>query len=305
MSTKVVVSSGKKLSKRLSSLLAAAGFVLPAILFTYIFEYYPMVNGIFHSFYRWNGSNIEIFVGFENFKEILKDSVFWTSVRNMLFFLCASIILMLPTLVTSIILFRIKNSRMQYLYRIVLCIPMIIPGIVVMLLWQFIYNPQFGLLNQLLSSLGLQHLQQLWLGDPSLVKWCLIFIGFPWVGSLALLIYLAGLQNLDSSIWDAAAIDGAGPIQKALSIEIPLMKGQIKLNLINVLAGSVTGYSLQLIVTGGGPGFASFVPGLYMYQHAFGSASSDYGYASAVGLLLFLIAIIISLLSMKFIRSED
>ncbi|THF76701.1 carbohydrate ABC transporter permease [Cohnella fermenti] len=292
-------------SKKKAARFVGYAFVLPAVLFTAIFDYFPMLDGIWHSFYRWNGNNIEIFVGLGNFKEILSDSVFWTSVRNMLFFLVCNIVLMLPTLVASIVLFRIKHSRWQYAYRVLMCIPMFIPGIVIMLLWQFLYNPQYGFLNQLLASWGLENLQQLWLGDPAMVKWCLVFIGFPWIGSIALLIYLAGLQNLDSSIWDAAAIDGASPLQRALSIEIPLLKGQFKLNLISVLAGAVTGYNLQLVVTNGGPGFSTTVPGLYMYQHAFGSVNADYGYASAVGLLLFLIALLISLLSMKFIRSEE
>ncbi|MBD2867151.1 carbohydrate ABC transporter permease [Paenibacillus arenilitoris] len=284
---------------------AGYGFVLPAVLFTVLFEYYPMLDGIFHSFYRWNGSTVEKFVGLDNFAEIFRDGVFWTSVKNMLFFLFFQIVLMIPTIAACIVLFRIKNSKMQYVYRILLCVPMIIPGIVTMLLWQFMYNPQYGFLNQLLDVLGLQQLQQLWLGDPALAKWCLIFIGFPWIGTIAALIYLAGLQNVDGSVWDAAAIDGAGPVKKALFIELPLLKGQFKLNLVTVLAGTVTGYGLQLVVTNGGPGFATLVPGLYMYQRAFGSGTSDYGYASAVGLILFVIALAISAISIKYIRSEE
>lgn len=279
-------------------------FVLPAIAFTVLFEYYPMLDGIIHSFYRWNGANLEKYVGFENFLTIFRDPVFWISVQNMLYFLVFNIILMLPTIVASIVLFRIKNSKLQYLYRVLFCIPMIVPGIVMMLLWQFMYNPQFGFFNQLLTMIGLEKHTQLWLGDPMLAKWCILFMGFPWVGTIGVLIYLGGLQSVDGSIWDAAELDGAGSFKKAAYIEVPLMKGQFKLNVIGVLAGSVTGYGTQLIMTNGGPGFSTLVPGLYMYQRAFGG-NTEFGYASAVGLVLFVISLLISIVTMKYIRSDD
>ncbi len=282
-------------------------FVFPAVSFTLLFEYYPMLNGIIHSFYRWNGSNIEKYIGFENFTRMFNDPAFWISIQNMLFFLVFNIILMVPTIIACIVLFRIKKDKVQYLYRILFCVPMIIPGIVGLLLWQFMYNPQFGFFNQFFILIGLENYTQLWLGDPELAKWCIIFMGFPWIGTLGALIYLGGLQSVDGNIWDAADIDGVGPIRKAIHIEFPLMKGQFKLNLIGVLSGTVTGYGTQLIMTNGGPGFSTLVPGLYMYQRAFGAVGTretELGYASAVGLVLFVIALAISIVSMKLIRSD-
>lgn len=279
-------------------------FALPALLFTLLFEYYPIGNGIYHAFYRWNGADIEKFVGLDNFAEIIRDDVFWISVKNMFIFLAASIVLMLPTFVACIVLFRLKSARLQYMYRVVFCVQMIIPGMVVLLIWKFMYNPQFGFFNKALDYLGLHQYQQLWLGDSSLALWCLIFMGFPWISTIGALIYMGGLQSIDSSIWDASQIDGVGPIRKAFSLELPLLKGQIKLNLVTVIVGSITGYGTQLIMTNGGPGFSTTTPGLYMYQKAFGT-SAEYGYASAVGLILFVIALLISLGAMKFIRSEE
>lgn len=274
-------------------------FALPAVLMTIVFDYYPILSGAYRAFYRWDGATLEKFVGFDNFAEIWRDRVFWISVENMGIFLGFHILLMLPTLLACIVLFRLRSERAQYAYRILFCLPMIVPSLVTMLLWQFMYNPQFGFFNHLLSA---GH-QQLWLGDEKEALWCLIFMGFPWIGTVAALIYMGGLQSIDESIWDAAKVDGVGPVRQALRIEIPLLKGQFKLNLIGAVTGTITGYGTQLVMTNGGPGFSTLVPGLYMYQHAFGG-TSEYGYASAVGLLLFVMALLLTVIFMKLIKSE-
>ncbi|WP_308635448.1 carbohydrate ABC transporter permease [Paenibacillus silvisoli] len=279
-------------------------FVLPSIAMTLLFEYFPMFDGIYHSFYRWDGANLESFIGFDNFVRIFQDPTFYVSLQNMLFFLVFGLILMFPTIVACIVLFRIKSSRLQYMYRVLFCVPMIVPGIVSLLIWKFMYNPQIGFFNQLLTFIGLDDYAQLWLGDPVLAKWCILLMGFPFIQTIAALIYLGGLQSVDSHIWDAADIDGAGPIKRMIHVELPLMKGQFKLNLIGVLAGTVTGYGTQLVLTNGGPGFSTLVPGLYMYQRAFGG-KTEFGYASAVGLVLFVISLLISIIAFKYIRSDD
>jgi len=117
------------------------------------------------------------------------------------------------------------------------------------------------------------------------------------------MIYLGGLQGVDSAIWDAAKVDGVGPFARALKIELPLIKPQISLNLVMTLSGAVTSFQTQQLMTDGGPGFSTLVPGLYMYHRAFGG-STEFGYASAVGLILFVIALLISIFTMKITRSE-
>lgn len=278
-------------------------FVLPALLMTLLFDYYPIFNGFYHAFYRWDGNYLELFVGMDNFVEILQDYVFWISVKNMLVFFFFHLVLMVPTIIASIVLFRLRNSRAQYVYRILFCLPLVIPGLVTLLIWQFMYNPQFGLFNQLLSAIGLEQFRQLWLGDSNFALLSMVFMGFPWISTIAALIYLGGLQNIDSSIWDAAKVDGIGSIAQALKIELPLIKGQFKLNLVGVISASITGYGTQLVLTNGGPGFSTLVPGLYMYQKAFGG-TTEFGYASAVGVILFIIALLITIATMKFVRSE-
>lgn len=278
-------------------------FVAPAILLNLIFDWYPTFEGIYRSFYRWDGYQTAVFVGFDNFIAIYNDEIFWIAVGNMLFFLLMGVVLMFPTIITSVILFRIRNQKAQYLYRVLFCIPMVVPWLIIMLMWQFMYNPQYGMFNRLIEAVGMAQFKQTWLGDPELVKWCLIFMGFPFVTTNAALIYLGGLKSISDSVWEAAALDGVNPWQKFYYLEMPLIMGQFKLNLIGVISAAITGYGAQLILTKGGPGFASMVPGLYMYMSAF--RSQKYGYASALGLVLFAISLVITLLTLKYLKNEE
>jgi raffinose/stachyose/melibiose transport system permease protein len=287
----------------LDQLLLGLAFVAPALLLNLVFDWYPMFDGIYRSFYRWDGYNTAVWVGLGNFERLLNDSVFRTALWNMAFFLAAAIVLMFPTIVASVILFRIRHQRTQFVYRVLFCIPMVVPWLVIMLMWQFMYNPQYGLFNRLIEALGMPDLAQTWLGDPELVKWCLVFMGFPFVTTNAALIYLGGLKSISESVWEAAALDGAGPVQTFLYLELPLIAGQFKLNLIGTITAAMTGYGTQLILTKGGPGFASMVPGLYMYFSAF--KSQKYGYAASIGLTLFLMSLVITLLSMRFFKDTE
>jgi raffinose/stachyose/melibiose transport system permease protein len=278
-------------------------FVAPALLLNLVFDWYPMLEGIVRSLYRWNGYSTAEYIGLENFRKIYTDRVFWTSVANMLFFLVTSIILMLPTIITSVVLFRIRNMRAQFLYRVLFCIPMVVPWMVIILMWQFMYNPQYGLFNHLIEALGLPDMRQTWLGDSDLVKWCLVFMGFPFVTTNAALIYLGGLKSVSDSVWEAGALDGVGPLQKFWYLELPLITGQFSLNLIGTITAAITGYTTQLILTKGGPGFASMVPGLYMYFSAF--KSQKYGYAAALGMVMFVMSLLVTLISLRFVQKDE
>lgn len=291
----------KKYSTRI--MLIGYAFILPALGFNLLFDWYPMLDGVVMSFFRWDGFRTATFVGLRNFVQIFQDDVFWTSVQNMLFFFFAGIVLMAPAIISSVVLFRMRNKRLQYIYRVLLCIPMVIPFMVIILIWQFMYNPQYGFFNQLLTSFGLVDHLQTWLGDPKLAKWCILFVGFPWVSTNSVLIYLGGLQSVDNAIWEAASIDGVTSLKRFFYMELPLIKGQFKLNLIGALVGGVTGYTMQMVMTKGGPGFETLVPGLYMYNKAF--TAKQYGYAAAVGLVLFAVSLVLTLLTLKLVRSDD
>ena len=143
-----------------------------------------------------------------------------------------------------------------------------------------------------------------WLGNTKLIVPSLIFWGFPWVGVVGVLIYLAGLQNISTDVYEAAELDGVGPVGKLFKIELPLIMTQVRINLIFMTIGTLTDYGLILLLLGphGGPGNKGMVPGLYMFREAF--LDGRFGYACALGMILFVMILGITILYTKYVKVE-
>lgn len=278
-------------------------FVLPTMILLCIFNYYPAFSGLYHSLFDWAVGGESKFIGLRNFIEIITDRNFQTSVINVTKLTIWN--LLVPTLIIPIfvaeLIYNLHSQRAKYIYRVLVITPMVIPGIVNLLIWQFIYDADYGLLNTILKGIGLGHLTRSWLGDPNTALYAIMAMGFPWIGGTTVLIYLAGLMNIPSSVFDAALIDGVIGLRRFFSIDLPLITSQIKLNVILSLIGTIQGYGTMLVLTGGGPGTSTLVPGLYMYQAAFNYGRM--GFASAVGVILFIVILFLTILNMKFISS--
>jgi raffinose/stachyose/melibiose transport system permease protein len=179
---------------------------------------------------------------------------------------------------------------------------MVIPWIVMIMVWRFIYDPSMGIINSVLRALGLDSLTQIWLADRTLALWCIALFGFPWVAGFNLLIYLAGLDNINEELFDAAAMDGATGLRRMLAVDFPLIMGQIKLILVMTTITQIQNFQDVLLLTNGGPGRATFVPGLVLYRSAF--FYNKMGYASAIGVLMFIVILGLTILNMRFLRTE-
>jgi raffinose/stachyose/melibiose transport system permease protein len=278
-------------------------FLAPTFLLLIIFTFYPIGSALVHSLYRWNGVQAD-FVGLANFREMFTvDRAFAKAVPNVLQLTAfrLAIALTVPLLAAEVI-FGLKSRRIAYFWRVLLVIPMVVPWVVLILVWLFIYDPQAGILNTLLNAVGLEDWTQLWLGDIRLALWCIAFFGFPWVSGLNLLIYLAGLDAIPHELFDAAAIDGASRFRRILHVDIPMVMGQVKLIFILTLITQLQNFQDILIFTNGGPGQATYVPGLVLYHSAF--QYSKMGYASAIGVVIFLVILVLTAINMRYIRSE-
>ncbi|MBM7786191.1 carbohydrate ABC transporter permease [Tenggerimyces flavus] len=293
--------------RRVLTKTALVGIVLalPALVSNIIFDWIPTIDGVVRSFFTWSDRNPEpVFVGLGNFQRVLVDPEFHASLGNMLFFLVAYLVLMVPTIVCSVVLFRIQNSKLQYVYRVLLCLPMVVPALVFTLTWIFILGYDFGAINNVLVDLGFERVR--FLGDPELIKWTILLTGIPFVSANSALIYLGGLNSISDSVWDAAKLDGVGPIRKFFSLEFPLIIGQFKLNLMGVIGAGITVFATQLVFYNASVHHGLITPGLLMYFKAFpNTGAPDYGYAYALGLILFLLALTVSLLALKFLKSRD
>lgn len=278
--------------------------IAPSMILILIFAYIPTVMGLYYSFTNFNLAEPIRFIGLDNFVRVLtKDPFFWVGVGNMVLLLVTGIIksLTVPLLVAELV-FWLRWSRIRYWMRVAFIVPSIVPGVVGVLLWKQIYDPQIGLLNETLKALGLGHLTRAWLADANTAIWAIIFAGFPWVGIFAFLIYLGGLLNINHEIFDAAAIDGANAWRRFWDIDLKMIRPQLRLILFFTFLGSVQEYGNIWIMTRGGPGTATYVPGLQMFLQI---SAAEFGYASAIGFILALVVLVITVWRFRFNQQPD
>jgi raffinose/stachyose/melibiose transport system permease protein len=271
-----------------------------------LFNYYPIFNGFVHIFYRWDGNMVEEFTGFSNIVKLINDADLWRSFIVVGIFIVSNLFKMIIPIMAAVTLHHIISDRAGYAYRIMFIIPMIVPAMVFFLLWKYFYEPNAGVLNEALRSMGFLGSTEIiqWLSNEYLVIPSLVFAGFPWVGAFGVLIYLAGLQNIPEDIYEAAEIDGAGAFRIFRTIELPLIMTQIRINLILMMIGTVQQWQNVYLFVGesGGPNGVATVPGLLVFREAF--SRGYFGYGCAVGFLLFLVTLILTFFNNKFVRTK-
>lgn len=276
-------------------------FLIPTFVLIFTFNYYPIASAIFHAFTEWDGVNVR-FNGIKNFIFMFKDDSFIAAIPNILkLALFAECVALTLPLLSAVIIFHLKGEKVKYFFRVLFIVPMVVPYMVILLIWRFIYDPIDGLLNRLLMLIGFRDLP-MWLGDPKTALLSIMLIGFPWVAGFNLLIYIAGLDNISPDIFDAAAIDGVTGFRRFFSIELPLLLSQIKLIVIMTFITQLQAFQSVLILTRGGPGFSTMVPGLVLYLNAF--HFNRMGYACAIGLFLTVVILILTIINMKYISTE-
>lgn len=280
-------------------------FILPLMLGLLIFSYYPAFSGIYHSFFDWDSVGTAKFIGVENYRELFRDEVFLTAFGTMLKIQLPKLLIgIIVPLIMAEMIFCVRSQRAQYWYRILILFPIVTPGVVSTLIWKFIYDPNGGLLTSLLRALGIMDATQVisWLEDPRWVIFAVIFMGFPWIGGTSVLIYMSGLMNIPTEVMESATLDGCGVLRRIVRIDLPTIMGQVRYFLIMGIIGALQDYSLQLMLTDGGPGYSTMVPGYYMYLEAF--TANRMGYACAIGTTLFLIIFVITAVTYRYIRSD-
>jgi len=285
------------MSRRRTSIVVIALMLAPTLVLLALFNYYPAVLGLSRAFTRWETGEEPQWIGLGNFVAMWHDEFLRLSLRNLLILLVANVLktLTMPLLVAELLM-SLRSPRWQYFMRTAFILPMVVPGMVTMLLWSFIYDGSVGLLNQILETLGMGALTRSWLGDSGTALWAIIGIGFPWAGGLALLIYLAGLNAISGDVWDSCQVDGVGGLKRVWYVDLPLLLPQVRLLVILTLIGVLQDFGSILVLTGGGPGLATHVPALHMYFQAF--RFGHMGYAAAIGLTLFVAIFMLSLLNL-------
>lgn len=278
-------------------------FILPIVILFLIFIVYPICYNFYISFYEWNGINIDkVFVGLENYKNVLRDPIMQKIIRNFVVFALFTIIIQaFFGLVFAD--FFIRKLRFASFYRIIFYIPVIATPAIVGNIFSKIFETNRGYLNVFLRFLHLDGLCQQWLADPKWALACIIFVNiWQWTG-YSMLMYYANMLNIPQDLYEAATIDGAGQIQQFAKITFPLLRGTHYTLFIMGMLGSLKCFDLPYVLTRGGPNYATEFFSTYIYKQSFNLFKQ--GPASAIVMVMFAIAMVITLIQLKFYYRND
>jgi len=284
-------SARKYSQKARSEAIAGYLFTLPVILGLLLWTIGPMIASLFISFSNWQVFDELKWVGFANYEKIfMRDLFFYKSILVTLYYAFGSVV---TTTVASIILGALMNLNLKRigLIRTIFYLPTIVPAVASSFLWMWLFNPDFGLLNSILSLVGIPKLQ--WIFDESTAVPSLIFMHL-WASGAGALIILAGLKDVPKHLYEAVEIDGGGWLHKFIYISLPMITPVIFFNLIMGFIGSLQTFTQAYIMTSGGPNNATLFFVYYIYREAF--VNNNFGYACALAWILFWIIAILTAL---------
>ena len=276
-------------------------FVLPGLLIYFVFLLIPIIYNLGISFYQTDLMSPAKFIGFKNYINLFNDVTFRQALGNNILMVIGSLIAHVPLALffANIIFNKIKGS---YFFQTVFFLPSVICGVAVGLMWTFIYNPEFGLVNKILEMLGLGGLKQQWLSNPKTTLICIIVVVMWQFVGYHMIIQLAAMKNIPSSLYEAAEIDGASKWVQFKDITFPLIKHILKIDVVLIITGSLKYYDLIAVMTGGGPDHASELLSTYMYYQGF--RNLKYGYSASIGTILLILCVLAVVLSNTVFKSE-
>jgi len=267
-------------------------FLAPFFALFGVFMVYPLFDSIRLSTYSVRGMRNQTFVGLENIERLIADPLFWTALWNTAYFAAGSLLLQLPVALALALLLSNARLKGRNLFRLSFFSPVLISGVFIAVIFYLLYDRRYGLVNRLLGS------EIQWLQDPDLVMPALVLAGvWRWAG-FNMVYFLAGLQSIRQELYEAAAVDGAGPWQSFVHVTIPALKPVIAFVVITSMIGSFQLFDLPYVLTEGGPGNASMTMVMYLYKHGF--EFINLGYAATIGWALAVIIGVISIIQVRF-----
>ena len=283
-------------------------FLVPGVLFFLVLVILPFLASVGSSFTRWTGIGTPIWVGLANYQRALGDAVFWASFRNIFSLIIGMTVI--PTIIgllLAVVLFdyiaKRHGNAVANFFRGGFFLPQVFPVVIAAIVWRWIYQPEWGAINQALLALGLGDLRQNWLGDPSTALYSIIVmliwfqIGYP------LVIFMAGLQRVNPEIYEAAAIDGVSSLQKLLYITVPMIRPEIYVVVLTTMIYALKTFGPIYAMTRGGPGSATMVPSYFAYRHFF--ETSNVGYGATMATVLTLLIMVITVVYIRMQSSQD
>jgi ABC-type sugar transport system permease subunit len=274
-------------------------FIAPAIVGLGLLAVYPLVTSGYHAFTDWNGLTAAKWTGWDNFDYVLnRDPTFWPSLRATGLFVLMSVP---ASLVIGLALAVLVNRPLRgvRIFRTIFYLPVVLPSVAVLALWKYIYDPQYGLANKVLHTLHLP--TSVWLGSTKMAMPAVVLVGLWGIGG-TMMIFLAGLQAVPSELYEAAQVDGAGPVRTFFRITLPMITPVLLLQLVLQINLTFQTFNQIAILTKGGPGTSTDVLMYKIYNDGFGNylSSPQLGYATAEVWVLFVIVMLVTAVTLRF-----
>jgi len=289
-----------------------ATFLVPPLLLYAIFVVSPYAQAFQIAATDWGGLSPEYeFVGLDNFQRLLGDGHFWNALRHnaLLLVLFPVATILLGLFLASMISVGGRRDRVGVhgvrgaaVYRIVYFFPQVLSVAIIGVLWKEMYAPNSGLVNGALRAIGLDALAKPWLGDPRFAFWCVALVLLWSNVGFYVVLFSAAMQSIPRDIYEAALLDGANRVTTLVRVTVPLLWDTIQVAWVYLAILAIDGFAVVQIVTNGGPGFASDVVGLRLYNTAF--TDSQFGYASAIGVAMFFLTLSVAALFLRVTRRE-
>lgn len=274
-------------------------FLLPSLIGFIVFYAIPAVRGLYISFTDWDMLSDPEFIGLENYIDMFGDRQFWRSLQVTVYYVLLNIpIQTILAIGIAVMMDRVTKSS---IIRGIFVMPWLLPPVIVALVWLWMLDPQLGFVNNMLEAIGLNRLP--FLGSPDYAMPSIALINIWQYTGYTALLFFAGLQTVPKSIYEAAAIDGAGEQRMFWSITLPLLRPVLVFVLVTTIIGSFQIFDTIAVTTSGGPVDATRVITWYIFEFAF--QRFQMGYATAVSVVLFLILVVATLLQMRILRSDE
>ena len=290
------------LSRTQRKTIAGYLFIAPAFLLYAFFFVYPFVISIYYSLVKWGGAGPKQFVGFANYARLFSDRLLWQSLQhNLLWVIVGTITPIAIALLLGALLWRGLPGML--FFRTIFFLPVILSEVVIAIVWNWIYHPLFGPLNLLLRGVGLDSLARGWLGDPQTALPALLVTAIWGYFGFAFVVIMAGLQDVNLELVEAAEIDGANSWQRFRYILVPELRHVLTMITALTLIGGFNVFGIVFVMTQGGPGTATQVIATYTYRKAF--QESDIGYGATLSLVMTLITLVTSYLFIRIRERND
>lgn len=284
----------------------------PAYLVYVVMGLYPNLLSAYYSLFNWDGLTPKKFIGLKNYVDMIHDQFLWRDISHNLYIM--AVVPVSIVLISLILAYLLVNKPFveNKAYKVIYFFPNVLSTVVIALLWAFIFDGTWGILNSVLRIIGIDVGNFYWLGNSNTALWA-VMIPMIWHGvGFYVIIFMNAMRSIPDSLYESAVLDGANHMTRLFKITIPLIKSVISVAVLFTILGSIKGFEMIMVLTQGGPAGATEVVGYYMFSQAFASMSITgdspvcrYGYASAIGMLLFVILVLAKVIIDRCFKSDS